>query len=43
MNYIRGHTEDEETIVCLVLPREELECEGSKRAQQELEAVHALL
>ena len=43
MNYIRGRTEDEKTIACLILPREGLEREGNKRAQQVLEAVHALL
>lgn len=43
MNYIRGCTEDEKTIACLILPREGLEREGSKRVQQALEAVHALL
>jgi len=42
MNYIRGRTEDEEMIALLSVPREGLECEGNKRAQQALEVVHTL-
>jgi len=43
MNDIRGRTEDEETIARLAVQREGLEREGNKRAQQVLEAAHALL
>ncbi len=43
MNDICGRTEDEKMITRLAVQREGLEREGNKRAQQVLEAAHALL
>ncbi len=43
MNDIRSRTKDEGTIARLAVQREGIEREGSKRAQQALEAVHSLL